>query len=287
MKSIYQQELSGTRSSFSVKEYAQPHFTSPYHFHDLYELILIANSSGKLYADNKILNFNAGDVYMFAPGFSHCFYNDSNFISTGEVARAIVIYFKGEFLGGDFFSRPELIKVKKMMKRSASGIKFNKPSDLIKSCFDVLLSNDGLKSLVKLLDLLDSLAELQPPDFMQISENGQNLFPVQTVVAKLDPVFKYVLENYNQNVNSKTAATLAYLNDAAFCRYFKKCTGKTFSQFVNNVRITHATQLLTESSMSIANICFECGYKNLSYFNREFKSLTGETPFDYRRKFGN
>src|SRR3546814_8566341 len=84
------------------------YFTSPYHFHDAYELIIIPNSQGKLYAGTKILNFTDGEVFLFGPGLAHCFLNDRSFKEKGETAHAIVVFFKEDFLGEGFFANAEL-----------------------------------------------------------------------------------------------------------------------------------------------------------------------------------
>ena len=284
MKSILQYHSSSFDLSFIVKEYAQPHFTSPFHFHDTYELIYISKSYGKLYAGNRVVNFNEGDIYLFGPGFKHCFYNEKSFISSNETARAIVIFFKEDFLGEGFFQRPELSKIKQVLDQSSLGIKVTKPRVSLQSIFTEITRKRGMKALILLIQLLDQLSSEKKDNLYRIVTDEKPSSKVYDSV-KLESVLEYVLQNFKEDVNSRKAASLACLNEAAFCRYFKRRTEKTFSQFVNSIRITHATQLLTEKDWSIANICFECGYKNLSYFNREFKLTTALTPLEYRKSF--
>lgn len=281
MKSIFQHQAATDNMSFVVKEYYQPHFTSPFHFHDSYELILIAKSYGKLYAGNKVLNFNDGEVYLFGPGFAHCFYNEQSFIKSGEIAHAIVIFFKEDFLGKEFFSKGELAKVWEMLSKSERGIQLQ-ANDLIRSFFYQITGSKGLQTLILLLQLLNHLSGLRKEEITFINKTIPKLFSKDSNANKLEAVFKYVIENFKEEVSSKDAASLACLSEAAFCRYFKRRTEKTFSQFVNHVRITHSTRLLLEQDMSIANVCFECGFGNISYFNRQFKKIMGQTPFEYR-----
>lgn len=281
MKSIYQHQAATDNMSFVVKEYYQPHFTSPFHFHDSYELILIAKSYGKLYAGNKVLNFNDGEVYLFGPGFAHCFYNEQSFIKSGEIAHAIVIFFKEDFLGKEFFSKGELAKVWELLSKSERGIQLQ-ANDLIRSFFYQITGSKGLQTLILLLQLLNHLSGLKKEEITFINKTIPKLFSKDINANKLEAVFKYVIENFKEEVSSKDAASLACLSEAAFCRYFKRRTEKTFSQFVNHVRITHSTRLLLEQDMSIANVCFECGFGNISYFNRQFKKIMGQTPFEYR-----
>lgn len=285
MKSTFEHHSSSFGSSFVVKEFYQPRFTSPFHFHDTYELILIEKSYGKLYAGNKVMNFSDGEIFLFGPGFSHCFYNDKSFILSKGMAHAIVIFFKEDFLGKDFFEKPELIKIKELLNRSSAGIQVNKPGNLLSSFFPKLAVEGGMSALLLLLQLLHLLSMQKRKDLSYIIFAPQNAILNNYDHTKLESVFKYVLENFTEDVNTKEAASLAFLNEAAFCRYFKRRTLKTFSQFVNNVRITHATKLLVEKDWDIGSISFECGYNNISYFNREFKTITGMTPLRYRRSF--
>jgi AraC-like DNA-binding protein len=285
MKSIFQYQPSSSDLSFSVKEYHQPYFTSPYHFHDCYEVILIAKSYGKLYAGTKVMNFNDGDIFMFAPGFPHCFYNDPSFAASGETAHAIVVFFHEDFMGADFFSKPELAKIKELLLLARNGIKLNHPLNRQRAFFKQLTHQKKMSAFLMLLDLLHQLSGLSKKELHTIDQESSKIKITSGDGDKLDAVFQYVLENFKDSVSSKKAATLAHLNEAAFCRYFKKRTERTFSQFVNYVRVTHATQLLMKKNWSISNICYECGYGNISYFNREFKAIMGMTPMAYKKNF--
>ena len=82
----------------------------------------------------------------------------------------------------------------------------------------------------------------------------------------------------------KKAAEISNMQKAAFCRFFKKTTGKTFTELVNEYRVVHATKLLNESQLSIADICFECGFNNFSHFNKQFNEITGQSASNYRKE---
>jgi AraC-like DNA-binding protein/quercetin dioxygenase-like cupin family protein len=283
MKSIFQHHELNTDANFIVQEYQQPYFTSPFHFHDAYELILIVKSYGKLYAGNKVLNFNEGEIFLFGPSFAHCFYNEKSFIASGDTAHAIVVFFKEDFMGKDFFQKSELSKIKELLKKSEYGVKVDKANNLLTSLFLSIRSSTGMSSLIILLQLLENLSTHNKNNISLINNVLPKSSGNQNDASRLEAVFKYVIENFKDNINSKEAASLACLNEAAFCRYFKRRTQKTFSQFVSYVRITHSIRLLRESDMSVASVCFESGFKNISYFNRQFKELMNETPFDYRK----
>jgi AraC-like DNA-binding protein len=283
MKATFQQLNIPARASFVIKEYYQPQFTAAFHFHSGYELIYIVTSYGKFYGGDKVMNFEAGDIYLFGPGFGHCFYNDRSFVLTGEIAHAIVIQFTEEFMGGEFFQRPELGKIKKMLNKTAAGLKIEQPPPIVKDIF-FRFGKSPMSNLIVLFQLLDKLSEV-PRQQMSSCNNHPPHFYDREDPGRMESVVKYVIENFKEGVSSSAAASLACLNEAAFCRYFKRRTKRTFSQFVNEVRITHATKLLRERKESIASICFQCGYNNLSYFNRQFALHIGKSPLKYRKEF--
>lgn len=283
MKSIFEHQTLPREMGFTIKEYIQPHFSSPFHFHDLYELILIVNSYGKLYAGNKVMNFKKNDIFMFGPGLAHCFYNEKSFVSKGEAAHAIVIFFKEDFLGEDFFFHNDLIRTKLLLQDSAFGIKVKESNEVMETLFMEINKSKGIDSLIILLQLLNILSS-QNINKILINTELSKKFITDNDSARLEPLLKYIFENFKNDLNIQEAASLACMNEAAFCRYFKSRTEQTFSQFVNRVRITHATRLLAVEERSISDICYECGYENISYFNRQFKDITGLTPVAYRKE---
>lgn len=285
MKSIFEHQSSVSGKGFAAKEYRQTYFTSPFHFHDLYELIWIEKSYGKLYAGNKVMNFKENEVYFFGPGFPHCFYNEKSFIHSGEMAEATAIFFRKDFLGKDLFLDSEMIKIKTLLDKSEFGIKVNAPDRAMLSCFHDITKKGGMESLIMLMQLLNALSNQKPKNISLINTRISKASFDNSDLNRLESVFKYIIENFKEDLSSKTAASLACLNEAAFCRYFKSRTEYTFSQFVNQVRVTHATKLLLKEDCSISNICYECGFRNLSYFNRQFRTIIGQSPAAYRKAF--
>lgn len=272
-------------ASFVVKEFCQPRFTNTFHFHHGYELILIVRSSGKIYAGNKVMNYEEGEIYMFGPGLVHCFCNNSSPVDTDEIAHAIIVQFSEDFIGKGFFDNLELRKIKELMQLSEYGIKFNKISSAVNTLFFQFQVNQQMKNLIILLQILDELSQRSSENVLLLTDDPRKIHYKDADSKKLESIFKYVLENYHHHVDSKSAASLACMNEAAFCRYFKKRTTKTFSQFVNEIRISHATRLLIGTETGISEICYNCGFDNISYFNRQFKIFQGKSPREYRKDF--
>jgi AraC-like DNA-binding protein len=242
-------------------------------------------SSGKIYAGNKVMNYEEGEIYMFGPGLVHCFCNNSSPVDTDEIAHAIIVQFSEDFIGKDFFDNLELRKIKELMQLSEYGIRFNKISSAVNTLFFQFQVNQQMKNLIILLQILDELSQRNRENVLLLTDDPRKIHYKDADSKKLESIFKYVLENYHHHVDSKSAASLACMNEAAFCRYFKKRTTKTFSQFVNEIRISHATRLLIGTETGISEICYTCGFDNISYFNRQFKIFQGKSPREYRKDF--
>jgi AraC-like DNA-binding protein len=286
MKKILRELTKSENSSYIVKEEIATQFAAPFHFHQGYELTYIVKGHGKFYGGDNLLNFTDGDLYLFGIGYPHYFINDKSFIKAGELAHSIVIQFDDDFLGNDFYLHPEFFTIKTLLKTAHLGIKITNPSIQLKRLMIDAPKTQGLKGLINLLRILETVASLKKEETTTISTDiFENSIIAKKKENKLDEVYRYVLENFKDQVTSQKAASLAFMNESAFCRYFKRRTNKTLSQFVNHVRVTHAIHLLTEGDMSISKVSFECGFDNLSYFNRQFKTITGKTPYTYRKEF--
>ena len=267
-------------SLFHLQEFIVPRFTSSFHLHDEFEIILIAKGHGKLYAGNNVTNFSEGELYLFAPGLPHCFYNTRSAEEANELAHAMVIWFKKDFLGTDFFEKKESVLLKSLIKKSENGIRLNNPSQSIIKRILFLNQKKNLERISEILLILNDLSKSK--DVIQLSSNNE-LSRVTLFDSKIiNSVFKYIAENFQKEITLDEALSVANMQKSAFCRYFKRKTKKTFTQIVNETRIMHAQKLLAETDKSIFEIAFECGYANTSYFNRQFRLSCKTSPMAFR-----
>jgi AraC-type DNA-binding domain-containing proteins len=248
-------------------------------------VILIVKSAGHVYVGNKVMNYNEGDLFMFGPGLVHCWSSDTPAVGSDDVAQATVVQFTADFMGKEFFESLELRRVKELLQESVYGIKFRNTSPVLSTLFSQFQPNQQMKNLILLLQILEELCQRRKEDALIITDDVKKIHYKESDSKKLASIFNYVFENYHHEVDIRSAASLAYMSEAAFCRYFKRNTHKTFSQFVNEIRISHATRLLIGKENNITDICYACGFDNVSYFNRQFKTLHGITPREYRKVF--
>jgi len=267
-------------SLIHYQEFIQPRFTSGFHLHDEFELILIVKSHGKLYAGSNVANFNDGELYFFAPGLPHCFYNTQGYENGQELACAIAIWFKKDFLGSDFFEKTESMLLKRFIKKSERGIQIIDPSKSLINRIIYLKRKKNLEKISELLLILNELSVCEKVKLLSISDiiETSNLSDSKII----NDVFRYVAENFMKEISLEKAAFVANMQKAAFCRYFKRKTKKTFTQLVNETRIMHAQKLLAETDKTVIEVAFECGYENTSYFNRQFKICCQTSPTAFR-----
>jgi AraC-like DNA-binding protein len=145
-----------------------------------------------------------------------------------------------------------------------------------------ILEVSGLKRLIALLEILELLAET--PDYRLISVpgiTGHNAFESE----RLDAIFQYILQHFDQPIRLEEVASRVHMTRSSLCRFFRDHTKKSFSDFLIDVRLGHASTLLVESTDSVTQVAFKCGYNNLSNFNRQFKRKFGLTPRQYREAY--
>jgi AraC-like DNA-binding protein len=192
-----------------------------------------------------------------------------------------VVFFKRDFLGSNFFDKTETMQLNRLMKKSQSGVQILNPS---KALTERILMLGKKKNLEKLGEFIFILNELAGRKCIELSSSMGELSTSGLSGSKIvNDVFKYVAENFQRKITLSTAASIANMQKAAFCRYFKRKTKKKFSEFVNEIRIMHARKLLTETDEMVKEVAYECGYESNSYFNRQFKYSCNMSPFDFRK----
>jgi AraC-like DNA-binding protein len=273
-------------STYLIREYIQPGFKSPRHYHQEFELAYIEESYGKLYMGNTIADFKKGDLFLFAPRVIHCFKNPKCYEETQKDAKAICVFFMPDFLGGDFLHKTQTKMLNAMFQKSVMGLQFPKPSaeiiELLKSMFNA----KNLRGVISLLKILDILS-LQKNVKILSGTLLNKYYYKHAKDDRIDKVMDFVYKNYHKKITAKEVADLIFMSEAGFSRFFKSRTEINFTEFINEIRLSNAQHLLIETNKSIQNISMECGYENLSYFNRQFKSHNNLSPKVFRDYFVN
>jgi len=253
-----------------------------WHFHPEIELVYVNKGKGKRHIGNHISYFNNSQLVLIGSNLPHVGYIDRLTTNGSET----LIQFKPDFLGESFFNIPEMGKIKNLFERAKKGIRFNiKIKETIGPKIEGLVHLEGVDRIISFLEILNDLAITE--DYTLLNANGFAFETLPQNSTKIDLVFKHINENFNEHISLEEISDLASMTIPAFCRFFKKTTGKTFTKLVNEYRVVHATKLLSESQTSITDICYECGFNNFSHFNKLFKEFTGKSASKYKAEMKN
>ncbi|WP_296315929.1 AraC family transcriptional regulator [Winogradskyella sp. UBA3174] len=248
-----------------------------WHFHPEIELVYVNKGKGKRHIGNHLSYFNNSQLLLLGANLPHNGFIDRLTINGSET----IVQFRPEFLGNHFFSVPEMEGINSLFERAKSGILFGvKTKSKIGRKVEKLPEKEGFKQILVLLEILHGLAKAE--DYTILNADGFAFETEPQDSTKVDVIFKHINENFQSHISLDEIADKVSMTVPAFCRYFKKVTGKTFTKLVNEYRVVHATKLLSESQMSITNISFECGFNNFSHFNKLFKEFTGKSASKYR-----
>ncbi len=257
-------------------------FNYPYHFHPELELTLILHGAGKRFVGDSIEDFSAGDLVLLGKNLPHCWLD---YGKNPEEVKAVVIQFSEDCFGKDFFKLPEMERCQRLLVKASKGIFFHSGVGHIRGKMAALPSLSNVHKLVSLIDILNDLAALRPANSKVLSKIDYAFRSESSLFTRINKVYDFVYQNFKGEIRLDELADLVHMNVSAFCHYFKKSTGKTFSQFVNEIRIGYACKLLIETDFTVAQVCFECGYNGLSNFNKVFKAITLYSPLNYRKEF--
>jgi AraC-like DNA-binding protein len=276
------------KQSFALKEELLPFIKIGWHYHPEYELVLFTESTGKRFIGDHTDRLAPNDMLLIGPHLPHYMRNDEEYYqgNPNMRIRAIVVHFSEDFCGKDFLNIPEMGAIKKLLQRSSLGIQIaGNTQKRLAPFMEKLLTSSNYERLTTLLDILHEISVSQ--DIATLSSVGYNKFSPSEDTTRIDKIFEYILKNYTEEISLREIADNINMSVSAFCKYYKKRTGKTFTQTLNEVRIGHACKLFIEQGLSVSEVCYQSGFNNLSYFHRNFKKVTQFAPLEYRKRFYN
>ena len=253
-----------------------------WHYHPEIELVYVKGGSGKRQIGSHVSYYSNGDLILIGSNLPHCGFTDK---LTGNDSET-VIQMKVDFLGSDFFSIPEMRQIRSLFEMAKGGVSFSgKTKRKVGEKMEILEYQTDFQRLLSILNILNELGKSK--EFKILNAEG---FSMETEVKdndRINTVFNHVKTHFKEEITLDEMGELVSMTVPSFCRYFKKITNKTFTQFVNEYRLVHASKLLAEQPLSITEVCFESGFNNFSHFNKQFKAFTGQNPSEYRNQLKN
>ncbi|REG89887.1 AraC family transcriptional regulator [Winogradskyella sediminis] len=265
---------------FVIQNHKNAVFDYPIHLHPEFELNLVMNCTGRRIIGDSVNEFQQTDLVLLGPNLYHKWERTDNNKSKASV---ITIQFDKNLLDNSILTTNSLRPIKKLLENSFRGLSFEGDTkrDLIIKLHD-LINLSGFDATIKFLSILNDLAISRDYSFIAGASFSSNF--EFTKNQKIHKTYDYIIANYqSDSLSLSKIAQINNMSDSAFSHFFKKRTNKNFTQFVIEFRITQTIRLLQETNKTIREICYECGFNNISNFNRIFKKKMNVTPKEYRK----
>ncbi len=280
MKASY--EYIDQDSSHTQLWISQPAFEFYWHYHPEHELTFILQGSGERIVGNHIESFTAGDLVLLGPSLPHTWTSFGSDLIP-DSCQALVVHFRADIFENSLAGMPEFDPIRRLIERSARGIKFSQAVSGEAGREMILLKNkQGLQWLTGFWTLLDGLSKTD--EFILLSSPGYSPSLKKQNQERIDRVFLWLNQHHSGDITLKQAADMVFMTETSFSRFFKKNIGITFNGYLNELRLASACRLLIEHpEKSIPEIGWESGFRSSTHFNRMFKSKSGYSPSAYRR----
>ncbi|WP_300022033.1 AraC family transcriptional regulator [uncultured Maribacter sp.] len=255
----------------------EPLFYNRLHQHEEIQISHIVNGNGKLLVGDSIHQFTTGDIYVIGSNLPHVFKS----IEGHQNAHMISVFFTETSFGTDFFNLPYLTDTNTFFSNAKSGFKITSNQTQIAEKLLKIRSEQNLKLFICFLELLKDIssASKKPLSTFIYSKTLSS-----TEGERLQDIFDFVFKNFQQPISLDEIAKMACMTQNAFCRFFKQRTDKTFFQFLIELRVAHACQLLISNKELTVNMIAELsGFNSISNFNKKFKKIKGITPTQYQQ----
>lgn len=259
-----------------------PDVNNWWHYHDELELVYFKNGNGTQFVGDNISNFKNGDIVLVGSNLPHYWQYSEQF--KDAAIEVYVVHFSKDFWGKDFLNLPENIELAKVIEQSKQGIQIKESCNnyLIESIIGII-ENQGTKKILSLIEVLLEIGKCS--DSQRLVSLGFKANFQESERDRIQNIYNYTLINYREQINLEVIAKVAKMSRTSFCKFFKLRTGKTYSVFLNEIRIGNACKMLIEKRMTVKEICFESGFLNFSSFHKCFKDITGQTPLKYQRSY--
>ena len=267
---------------FTFFKRVKSQFDFPLHTHEEFELNFIMNAKGaKRIVGDHSDTINDLELVLVGSNLPHAWFTHQ--CQNKEITE-ITIQFHRDLFDEKFLKRNQLSFVRTLLERSAKGIVFSaETAETLKPRFLNLHQKSGFDSVLELMSILHDLSISR--NMHTLSNTSFSNDSLSYNSRRIVKAFEYLQSNYDKNITLDEISKLVGMTEVSFSRFIKKRTGKTFIDSLNEIRIGHASRLLIDTTHTIAEISYQTGFNNLSYFNRIFKARNHATPKEFRENY--
>lgn len=276
-------DFSTTTTPFLVKEIVRASFSPDFHFHDECQLVYIVSGSGTRIIGGSIEHFEPGDLTFVGSNVPHVWYSEPNPNDKEAPAISLALYINPSKLTTQLKGLIDTQSIEDFFVESERGMSIvGSKKSLIHGYLAQMLKQKSVGVLIYLFQILEML--MDPSERTWLNSTNVVTSVRDYHQHRVSRLMQYIQKHFREEISLEQAAEVAGMQLHSFCRFFKQITKHTFSDFLNRVRVAFAAQLLQHSELPITQIVFESGFNNISYFNRTFKKIHGQTPKEFRAK---
>ena len=275
-----------SRDCFILIERQKTNFNFPIHIHPECELNFIENAKGaQRIVGDSIEEIDEEELVLVTnPHLEHAW---KDYRNVSKNIHEITIQFHPDLLTDTFLNKNQMISIRQLFRHAERGVAFSRESiakvrPLLKT---LTCENDSFYSLIKLLIILHELSIDKGMRELSTGQFAANVMHQHSSDESLGRVMDYLSRHYSEVIRLSEVAEMVNMSESSFCRFFKQHTSKSFIDFLTDIRLGAASRALIDSSLSIAEIGYDCGFNNLSNFNRIFKKKKGVTPSEFRDNY--
>ena len=283
LRSIYREITPlNANDCFTFFKRVKNEFSFPLHTHEEFELNFVQNAAGaKRIVGDNIEVIDRLDLVLVGSNLPHGWFTHE---CTSREIHEITIQFHRDLFDEKFLKRNQLSHIRTLLDRSARGISF--PAETIeafKPRIELLITKSGFGSVLELMSILNDLSLSGHLRTLSNASFSNDKFNYNS--RRIEQAFEFMQQHYNKDISLADVASVVNMPEVSFSRFVKKRTGRTFIESLNEIRLGHASRLLIDTTQTVAEVSFTCGFNNLSYFNRIFKKKNGCTPTEFRQNY--
>jgi AraC-like DNA-binding protein len=267
---------------FTFFKRVKTEFDFPLHTHEEFEINFIMNANGakRIVGDHSDVVEDL-ELVLVGSNLPHAWFTHQ--CQSKEITE-VTIQFHRDLFDEKLLKRNQLSFVRTLLERSAKGIVFSaETAEILKPRFLNLHQKSGFDSVLELMSILHDLSISR--NMHTLSNTSFSNDSLSYNSRRIVKAFEYLQNNYDKNITLDEISKLVGMTEVSFSRFIKKRTGKTFIDSLNEIRIGHASRLLIDTTHTIAEISYQTGFNNLSYFNRIFKARNHSTPKEFRENY--
>ncbi len=267
---------------FTIFSRTKKEFDFPLHFHDEYELNFIQNAAGaKRVVGDHVEEIGNIELVLVGPNLQHGWFTNR---CGQKLIKEITIQFHRDLFDEKFLHRNQMSFIRTLLQRSSRGVLFSRLTTMsIMPRLIQLPQKHGFDSVLELMSILHDLSTSR--NFRTLSDLSFNTEIPSYNSRRIENIMAYINNNFGENITLGDVAKIAGMAEVSLSRFFRLRTGKTFIDTLNEVRLGHASRMLIDTTNSINEVAYKCGFNNMSNFNRIFKKKKDSTPKEFRQTY--